>query len=129
MESNILIMKKEYFNGLLQFLKKVPSIKASISNGIDEGLWWVKFQVDIEHPLAWNVVQEMGYVLNYLSLEERLPTIFKPISPPPYLNGGPEEFLSWVIQVESKNFTPDDVKDCLKARLPEPVNNVKKWKF
>lgn len=129
MESNILIMKKEYFNGLLQFLKKVPSIKGSISNGIDEGLWWVKFQVDIEHPLAWNVVQEMGYVLNYLSLEERLPTVFKPISPPPYLNGGPEEFLSWVIQVESKNFTPDDVKDCLKARLPEPVNNVKKWKF
>ena len=122
-------MNEISFDGLIQFLKRVPSIKESISNGIDEGLWWVKFQVDIEHPLVWNVVQEMGYVLNYLSLEERLPTVFKPVSPPPYLNGGPEEFLSWVIQVESKNFTPDDVKDCLKARLPEPVNNVKKWKF
>ena len=120
-------MNEISFDGLIQFLKKVPSIKESISNGIDEGLWWVKFQVDIEHPLVWNVVQEMGYVLNYLSLEERLPTVFKPVSPPPYLNGGPEEFLSWIIQIESRDFTPDDVRDWLKSRLPEPVNDVKKW--
>jgi len=120
-------MNEISFDGLIQFLKRVPSIKESISNGIDEGLWWVKFQVDIEHPLVWNVVQEMGYVLNYLSLEERLPTVFKPVSPPPYLNGGPEEFLSWIIQIESRDFTPDDVRDWLKSRLPEPVNDVKKW--
>ena len=121
-------MNEISFDGLNQFLKKVPSIKESISNGIDENAWWLKFQVDIEHPLAWNVVQELGYVLNYLSLEERLPTVFKPISPAPYLNGGPEEFLSWIIQVESENFTPDDVRDWLKSRLPEPINNVKKWR-
>jgi hypothetical protein len=120
-------MNEISFDGLIQFLKRVSSIKESISNGIDEGLWWVKFQVDIEHPLVWNVVQEMGYVLNYLSLEERLPTAFKPVSPPPYLNGGPEEFLSWIIQIESRDFTPDDVRDWLKSRLPEPVNDVKKW--
>ena len=121
-------MNEISFDGLNQFLKKVPSIKESISNGIDENAWWLKFQVDIEHPLAQNVVQELGYVLNYLSLEERLPTVFKPISPAPYLNGGPEEFLSWIIQVESENFTPDDVRDWLKSRLPEPINNVKKWR-
>ena len=121
-------MNEISFDGLNQFLKKVPSIKESISNGIDENAWWLKFQLDIEHPLAWNVVQELGYVLNYLSLEERLPTVFKPISPAPYLNGGPEEFLSWIIQVESENFTPDDVRDWLKSRLPEPINNVKKWR-
>jgi len=34
---------------------------------------------------GWHVVQELGHVLNDLSLEERLPTTFKPMSPPPYL--------------------------------------------
>ncbi|SPE35761.1 hypothetical protein SBA3_2300022 [Candidatus Sulfopaludibacter sp. SbA3] len=50
--------------------------------------WWVKFAIDISHRLAWNVVQELGHVLNYLSVNERLPTVFKPVSPPPYANGG-----------------------------------------
>jgi hypothetical protein len=121
-------MNNEDFDTLLQFLKKIPSIKEFMSSGMDKGLWWVKFQIDIKHPLAWSVVQEMGYILNYLSLEERLPTVFKPVSPPPYLNGGPKEFLSWIIQVESQDFSPDQVKNGLKARLPEPVNNVKLWK-
>jgi hypothetical protein len=121
-------MNKGDFGGLLQFLKRVPSIKESIGGGMDKDLWWVKFQIDIEHPLAWNVVQEMGYILNYLSLEKRLPTVFKPVSPPPYLNGGPKEFLSWVIEVESKNFTPVEVRDWLKSHLPEPVQKAKSWK-
>ena len=33
-----------------------------------DGYWWVKFTIDIEHPLAWSVVQELGHVLNYVSL-------------------------------------------------------------
>jgi hypothetical protein len=121
-------MIDQSFNNLLQFLKKVPSITGSIGSGVENGLWRVKFRIDIEHPLAWNVVQELGYVLNYLSLEERLPTVFIPTSPPPYMNGGPREFLSWVIESKSAKFTPDDATDWLKSRLPYPVNKIKKWK-
>ncbi|MFX1497327.1 MAG: hypothetical protein ACFFBH_07365 [Promethearchaeota archaeon] len=121
-------MINQSFDNLLHFLKEVPSITGSISNGIENGLWWVKFRIDIEHPLAWNVVQELGHVLNCLSLEETLPTVFMPVSPPPYMNGGPDEFLSWLIESKSKSFTPDDATKWLKSRLPNPVKKVKRWK-
>lgn len=69
------------FQPLQAYLSKIPAIAGKISCGFsNDGCWWAKFQIDIEHPLAWNVVQELGYVLNYLSLEERLPTEFKPVS-------------------------------------------------
>src|SRR5579864_4668321 len=94
------------FEPLKTYLAKVPSI-SDISTGFSEGgYWWVKFTIDIEHPLAWSVVQELGHVLNYISLEERLPTVFMPVSPPPYMNGGPGDFLSWVIESKSKDFKP-----------------------
>ena len=48
------------------------------------GAWWVKCAIDIDHEFAWNVVQELGHVLNYVSLDERLPTVFMPVSPPSY---------------------------------------------
>jgi hypothetical protein len=58
----------------------------------------VKFSIDIGHPLAWHVVQELGHVMNYLSITDKLPTTFKPVSPPSHLNGGPRTFLAWVIE-------------------------------
>jgi hypothetical protein len=58
----------------------------------------VKFSIDVFHPSAWRTVQELGHVLNYVSINERLPTVFKPVLPPPYMNGGPVEFLPWVIE-------------------------------
>lgn len=115
------------FDNLVKYLRKIPSIEESISYGLEKESWWVKFKINIESPLAWNVVQELAHILNYLSLEDRLPTIFMPVSPPPYLNGGPREFLSWVVEVKSNQFTPDDIKDWLKSRLPDPVNNPRKW--
>jgi hypothetical protein len=85
------------FEPLKSYLSKVPSITGKISSGfLHDGSWWVKFTIDIEHPLAWSVVQELGHVLNYVSLNERLPTVFMPVSPPPYVNGGPRDYLSWV---------------------------------
>ena len=39
--------------------------------------------------------------------EERLPTIFMPVSPPPYANGPAREFLSWVIESRDPEFTPE----------------------
>ena len=115
-------------DNLLSFLTMVPAIKSQISSGILEGgFWWIKFRIETEHPLAWQVVQEIGHVVNYLSINERLPTVFYPVSPPPYLNGGPEDFLSWVIESTSINFTPDLLKEWLESRLPNPVGAFESW--
>ncbi|GAB6140530.1 hypothetical protein JCM14076_12590 [Methylosoma difficile] len=116
------------FSKLTEFLKKVPAIYGAIGSGKGEdGRWWVKFSIDINHPLAWHTVQEFGHVLNYLSLDNRLPTSFQPVSPPPYMNGGPDDFLSWVIEGHDPNFGPDDCAEWLLGRLPKPVDDESQW--
>jgi hypothetical protein len=40
-----------------------------------------KFAIDIRHPLAWSVVQELAHVLDYLSVDERLPWIVADVHP------------------------------------------------
>lgn len=116
-------------DNLLNFLAKVPSIKkGQIWGGYYENdLWWVKFRIDIHHTLAWRVVQELGHILNLLSIEEHLPTVFMPVSPPVYLNGGPNEFLSWVIESKDISFTPDLCREWLEGRLPQPVEKLESW--
>ena len=94
------------FQKLETYLHRIPGIAGQITCGSEELGWWVKFEIDIHHALAWHVVQELGHVLNYLSLNERLPTAFKPVSPPPSMNGGPSEYLSWVIECSDVEFRP-----------------------
>jgi len=116
------------FQTLERYLSSVPAVQQPLGYGYENGgAWWVKFSLDVEHPLAWHVVQEIGHVLNYMSLSERLPTVFKPVSPPPYMNGGPKESLSWVIECSDKDFKPDAVAKWLDARLPSPVSDVDQW--
>jgi hypothetical protein len=63
------------FQSLEDFLKRVPGIRVPIGKGRgDDGGWWLKFAIDTQHRLAWHIVQELGHVLNYLSISERLPT-------------------------------------------------------
>lgn len=113
---------------LLNFIKKIPAIKQPISSGTyGNELWWVKFSIEIDNPLVWNVVQELGHVINYISIDDRLPCLFYPVSPPPYLNVEPDEFLSWVIETKDKEFTPEILKDWLEGRLPNPVEDVEEW--
>jgi len=116
------------FDKLLAYLQRVPSVSGSIGSGkFENGNWWVKFSLDITHPLSWNVVQEFGCVLNHVSLNERLPTVFMPVSPAPYLNGGPTDFLSWVIESKDASFKPGTVADWLEGRLPNPVEDPAQW--
>ncbi len=121
------------FDALLTFLSRVPGVVTNdtpslgFGSGPDDGPWWVKFSLDIDHPLAWQVVQELGHVLNALSLDERLPTVFKPVSPPPYLNGGPREYLAWVIECSVAAMTPSNVAQWLEGRLPRPVDHLDQW--
>ena len=122
------------FETLLSFIEKLPAVdlpagRRSIGYGMFEnGNWWVKFSLNTTHPLAWRHVQELGFVLNYVSVQERLPTIFKPVSPPPYLNGG-EEFLSWVIESTDPSFTPAMCAEWLQGRLPRPIDDLVQWKI
>jgi hypothetical protein len=106
----------------------LPAGRKSLGAGATpDGRWWVKFSLDTSHPLAWRVVQELGHVLNYLSIDERLPTVFMPVSPPPSLNGG-VEFLSWVIENGDASFTPADCARWLEERLPDPVTDLDAWR-
>ena len=79
---------KHDLDKLLAFLQRLPVIdvpagRKSIGRGaFDPGNWWLKFSLDTEHPLSWRHVQELGFVLNDLSVDERLPTVFMPVSPP-----------------------------------------------
>lgn len=120
------------FAKLIDFLARVPAVEVNdtpsrgFGSGEENGAWWVKFTIDIDHELAWHAVQELGHVLNYLSLEERLASSFKPVSPPPYLNGGPEEFLSWVIEAPHE-LRPGTLADVLEGRLPKPVEDEAAW--
>lgn len=123
------------FAKLIDFLARVPSVATNttpsigIGSGLEKDFWWVKFGLDIDHPHAWQVVQELGHVLNYLSVNERLPTIFKPVSPPPYMNGGPKDFLSWVIECPLDRMDPDTAAQWLEGRLPKPVDDLEQWRI
>lgn len=122
------IMNVREFTRLIDFLEKVPAIRGVINKGYDEDFrWWVKFEIDIHHQLAWHAVQEFGHVLNYMSVNERLPTSFHPVSPPPYMNGGPDDFLSWVIECYNPEFKPDICAEWLIGRLPNPVEDLEQW--
>ena len=120
---------KDKFSALTTFLKRVPGVKATdMGTGkTDNGMWWVKFSIDIHNPLVWSVIQELSFVVNNLSVTEKLPAKFYPVSPPPYLNGGPEQFLGWVIECEHPEFSPKDLCEWLEGRLPNPVDDLTKW--
>jgi hypothetical protein len=123
------------FHKLLAFLARVPAVEVNESpargfgTGIEDAVWWVKFSLSIDDPLAWHVVQEMAHILNYLSISDRLPTVFKPVSPPPYLNGGPRDFLSWVIECRENALEPDIAADWLESRMPRPVQDTSAWQI
>ena len=114
------------FAPLVDYLVRLPAIETDatplkgITSGVEDDLWWVRFGIAPDHPLAWSVIQELGHVLNYLSPSERLPTVFKPVSPPPYLNGGPRDYLSWVIECPIADMDPTTVAEWLDSRLPDP---------
>lgn len=116
------------FGTLVEYLQRIPAVSGPIGMGhFDDGGWWVKFSIDVSHKLAWHVVQELAHVLNYLSLNERLPTVFMPVSPPPYINGGPAEYLSWMIECHDREFRPRTVMKWLEGRLPRHVESEAEW--
>ena len=45
------------------------------------------------------------------------------------MNGEAKEFLAWVIQCNHAEFSPDVVAEWLEGRLPNPVDDLEKWKI
>lgn len=122
------------FAPIVALLESLPALdrpdgSTAVGKGaLPDGGWWVKFSLNVEHTSAWRHVQELGHILNYLSVEERLPTQFFPVSPPPYLNGG-VEFLSWIIVCQDPQFTPEDCARALSGRLPDPLDDLRAWQL
>ena len=114
---------------LVEFLNRIPAVHVIAHETTPSAYWWVKFTVDIQHPLAWSVVQALAFVLNEISISEKLPTIFKPTSPPPYLNGGPDESLFWVIESTYNYVDPHEIAQVVEARLPNPVEHIERWRL
>ncbi len=114
------------FQEISDLIRKTPSA-SFLSSGMMEKGWWVKMKIDIGHNLAWQVVQEYAFVLNGISTTEKLPTVFKPKSAPPYLNGGPEDYLYWIIECPVNDFTPEIAKGWLETRLPTPIDDLAQW--
>lgn len=116
-------------NTLIKYLKTIPAVNSQISfKEYEDGLWWVKFRIDPNHKNSWKVVQELAHAINYLSIEENLPIKFYPVSPPPFSTGGPEEFLSWIIDNSDSDYTPEILKDWLEGRLPDVNDDLEDWK-
>ncbi len=95
----------ERLRELKEFVDQIPGVDAISISEPNEARWWVKLQIDIKSQTAWHVVQNLAFVLNEISVTETLPTTFKPTAPPPYLNGGPDEFLFWVIEAGKEKGT------------------------
>ncbi len=119
---------KANFEKLVEYLSRVPGLGIISHDVTPDAYWWIKFDVDIHHELSWSVIQELGFVLNYISINEQLPTVFKPVSPPPYMNGGPDECLSWVVESTYNYIDPAWIAETLEGRLPNPVDDVTQWK-
>ncbi len=116
------------FNKLIGFLQRIPATYGFIGSGFGEGGdWWVKFTINPDHKYSWHAVQELGCILNYLSINDRLPTAFKPVSPAPYMNGGPHNYLAWVIEGNNREISPDLCAEWLEGRMPSPVEDLSNW--
>ena len=107
------------FGPLLAYLRRIPAVDHDFgTDSNDKGEWLVKFRIDISHPDAWKTVMDLGYVVNWIALANPLPTVFKPVSAPPDMNGDePSELLRWLILCREPEFTPSELAHALEVSL------------
>lgn len=112
------------FAPMQALLERIPGVAYLGSGGSVPDGWWVSLDIDVEHPLAWQVVQQLSHVLNFLAREEDWPTILTPIAPTTI--GGPKTSLSWAIDV-GPDYPPAECARQLQAVLPDPVEDENEW--
>ncbi|MHC4046914.1 hypothetical protein [Bradyrhizobium sp. 23AC] len=118
--------REDMFEDLKGFLARIPGAKVDAHHLYPDERWCINLTIDIDDPLAWHVVQELGSILNNLSVTEKLPTLFKPMSSPPYLNGGPRDYLYWLIEATGA-VSPRYLRQLLEGRMPRPVDDRSRW--
>jgi hypothetical protein len=45
------------------------------------------------------------------------------------MNGGPELYLSWIIENTDASFTQERTRDWLESRLPTPIASEAEWEL
>ena len=104
---------------LEELIAHLPVVDAPVSSGIYEnGFWWVKFDINLQHPMSWRVIQVLAHTINYLSISERLSTVFYPLSPSPFAEGVSLKSMYWIIEFNSQDFSPNELSAWLESRLP-----------
>lgn len=117
---------------LLDFLARIPAVETAddpsmdMASEVSEDSWWVRFSLDIDSEIAWETVQEIAHALNDSANAGKPAALFYPISPAPAQSGGPEEFLSWVIEAGA-DVDPASVAAWLESMLPNPVEESDAW--
>ena len=110
-----------------RFVSHLPGIRWVSSKVAENGWWYVKFSLDLNTKSSWHVVQGLAYVLNNLSLNESLPTVFFPTSSPPDMNGGPNDHLYWVIEPRNNDVDPSDILAALYSTFEFEVDSEEGW--
>ena len=107
---------------LIALLSRIPCLSKFDSSGIDFRYWWVGFDLDIQSPIAWRVIHQLGWYLNTQSSEMMLPTVFKPMP-----GERCDEPIRWQIASTAPRFDPADVASWLSGKLPQPISDEKAW--
>ena len=82
--------------------------------------WWVRFQLDIDHPASSDLIQSFSYVLNTSCLDELVNRKFFPVANPPDFPVTPSRSLSWMIECLEDDCSPQFVTSYLKKNKPVP---------
>jgi hypothetical protein len=111
---------------LARFLHSIPGVEFWSGKSDTQG-WWVKFGIDPSSGISWHIVLELGHILNSFALRDPLPTVFKPVAPPPQGNNAALEDLAWVIECRKTNFSPIECATVLRQWGPSPASDRKAW--
>ena len=112
---------------LARFLDSIPCIEVLGGKRVEGDWWWVKFRIDPASRLSWYVVMELGHILNYFALNDPLPTVFKPVAPPPQGNDAGLDDCAWVIECFKPEFSPIECATVLRQFGPSPASSVSAW--
>ncbi|MEM8706317.1 MAG: hypothetical protein AAGE98_07665 [Actinomycetota bacterium] len=116
-------MDERAFTTLVDYVGRLPAVRGRVSTSADAISttgWWVSFRLDVDDPLAWRSIQEVGHALNGV-VGDGVDVWFGPTSTGPW-QGGPRDFLDWVICSPDGATRPGTVAKRLADAIPEPFD-------
>jgi hypothetical protein len=111
---------------LARYLHSIPGVTI-VGGGEDETGWWIGLNIDHRRKAAWNIVLELAHILNSFALNDPLPTVFRPVAPPPQGDNEDLAHLGWVIGCNNSRFRPEECATILRQWGPGPATEEKAW--